>query len=313
VRHREQEIATEIDNRLQAFDREVKRLPGIRIVANRQSFVEQLIESVRRVRYVSVIRNRNISQACADPASHLFDPVKAAIVRMRDGLLDEAFWLVFLFAHFGKHRIDKWRLVRDVYGRLGAGPAWAWARTIENPEAFRDWLAEARPALLSDGVSRRFGNHRKYQSLNARGSNSTGEAFVSYVRWVGPERGHVRMVEEALDSVGGSPRAAFDYLYRSMSAVASFGRTARFDYLTMLGKTGLAQIEPGSIYLEGATGPWAGASLLFYGGDNAPVSRSQMDRFVLQLGDYLGVGMQVMEDALCNWQKSPEVFRPFRG
>jgi hypothetical protein len=102
-------------------------------------------------------------------------------------------------------------------------------------------------------------------------------------------------------------------LYSSMSDVASFGRTARFDYLTMLGKIGLALIEPGSVYMDGATGPWKGASLLFYGTDNAPVSRAQVDSFVRKLAGCLNVGMQVMEDALCNWQKSPEVFRPFRG
>jgi len=25
------------------------------------------------------------------------------------------------------------------------------------------------------------------------------------------------------------------------------------------------------------------------------------------------MGMQVLEDALCNWQKSPDLFVPFRG
>jgi hypothetical protein len=34
---------------------------------------------------------------------------------------------------------------------------------------------------------------------------------------------------------------------------------------------------------------------------------------VVKLGDALGVGMQVMEDSLCNWQKSPEAYVPFRG
>jgi hypothetical protein len=313
VRPREQALAAEFENRLQAFDRNSRRLPGLRTTASRQSFVEQLVESVRRVRYVSVIRTRDVSPACADPVSNLFNPVKAAILRLREGRHDEAFWFVFLFVHFGRHRIDKWRLVRDIYGRFGAGPAWDWSRTSANPEAFRDWLAEAQARLSSDGVSRRFGNHRKYQSLNAEGPNSTGEAFVTYVRWVDPARGHVRMVEQVLDSVGGDPAAAFDSLYSSMSDVASFGRTARFDYLTMLGKIGLALIEPGSVYMDGATGPWKGASLLFYGTDNAPVSRAQVDSFVRKLAGCLNVGMQVMEDALCNWQKSPEVFRPFRG
>jgi hypothetical protein len=97
-----------------------------------------------------------------------------------------------------------------------------------------------------------------------------------------------------------------------MSAVKSFGRTARFDYLTMIGKLGLAPIEPGSAYLQGATGPVKGARLLF-GDAHAVLSLKELDIRLVQLGGELNVGMQVLEDALCNWQKSPQKFRPFRG
>jgi hypothetical protein len=94
-----------------------------------------------------------------------------------------------------------------------------------------------------------------------------------------------------------------------MDAVASFGRTARFDYLTMVGKLGLAQIEPGSTYMQGSTGPLQGARLLF--GEAA--SAAALDAWLVELDGVLDVGMQVLEDALCNWQKSPEKFIPFRG
>jgi hypothetical protein len=44
-------------------------------------------------------------------------------------------------------------------------------------------------------------------------------------------------------------------LYSGLNAVISFGRTAKFDYLTMLKKTGLLEAEPGHAFLNGATGP----------------------------------------------------------
>ena len=94
-----------------------------------------------------------------------------------------------------------------------------------------------------------------------------------------------------------------------MSAVARFGRTARFDYLTMVGKLGLAAIEPPSTYMEGSTGPVRGARLLFGGRENA----TTLDSWLVELEAELHVGMQVLEDALCNWQKSPNEFKPFRG
>ena len=119
------------------------------------------------------------------------------------------------------------------------------------------------------------------------------------------------VIEESQKEIGKNPHKLFDYLYCSMTEVMSFGRMAKFDYLTMIGKLGLAQIEPGSTYLEGSTGPAVGARLLFSGGNATPLS--DLDSRSVELGDALGVGMQVMEDALCNWQKNPGKFVPFRG
>jgi hypothetical protein len=105
------------------------------------------------------------------------------------------------------------------------------------------------------------------------------------------------------------PKLAFDELYRSMDVVVRFGRLARFDYLTMIGKLRLSPIEPDSPYLEGSTGPLEGAELLF-GRKERPHT---FNSWLVELGEHLGVGMQVLEDALCNWQKSPERFVAFRG
>ena len=91
--------------------------------------------------------------------------------------------------------------------------------------------------------------------------------------------------------------------------VIRFGRLARFDYLAMLGKLGLAQIEPGSTYMDGSTGPRRGALSLYGQGYKA----ADLDHWLIELDQVLGVGMQVLEDALCNWQKSPNVFKHFRG
>lgn len=95
--------------------------------------------------------------------------------------------------------------------------------------------------------------------------------------------------------------------------VDSFARLAKFDFLTMVGKIGLASIEPGSPYLKGASGPLRGAILLFVENGVKPPSVKNLDTWVIELGAHLGVGMQVMEDSLCNWQKSPDKFIAFRG
>jgi hypothetical protein len=263
-----------------------------------------------------VIRTRDVSPLRTEPSSELFDPLKAAVLRQRQGQLDEAFWLVFLSVYFGKSRRTGWRLARDVYGRLGSTGNWTWDRISRRPATFRQWLAAHEPILSGgDGVARQFGNHRKYESLSASSPRGAAAAFESYVRWIGPPRTHQLLIEDVARQAASDPRDMFAKLYQSMT-VASFGRTAKFDYLTMIGKLGLAPIEPGSTYMQGATGPLRGARLLFGGRVTAALRVSDLERWLAELDAQLQLGshgMQVLEDALCNWQKQPDRFVPFRG
>ena len=314
MRRRDIALARQLEATLVKFD-ETRPLLGIRDATRRAVFIEQMLESVHRVRYVSVIRTRPLGVKCADPNDELFDPLKAAIHHERHGELDEAFWMVFFFVHFGKHPRAGWRYAREVYGRLGDGARWDWENTSADLPEFRRWLAAHRKNLKRPGVSRGFGNHRKYQSLDAYSHNGTGAAFESYVEWVGPERGHLAFMAEVCERNNDDPRTSFDDLFQSMEMVVSFGRVARFDYLSMVGKLALAAIVPGCAYLRNSTGPLRAAKLLFKNDVNASVSPTVLDQYLVELDAQLeiGFGLQVLEDALCNWQKSPSKFKRFRG
>lgn len=312
MRPRDLPRAALVRRRLNNYSRRIRGLPGIAGPAQNSVFVEQLFESIHRVEYIGLMLTRPISPSVADPSSDAFDPIKAAILFMRQNNFEEAFWLVFLSVHFGKHPQTGWRYVQDIYGALGGSRPWTWQRVSRNPAAFSDWLAGHQRTLRNDGVQRRFGNHRKYQSIDARSAVGTGAAVETYCKWVLNHGSHSQLIKDAIKEFGNDPRTLFDGLYRSMD-VASFGRMAKFDYWTMVGKLGLATIRPGSLYLQGATGPIPGARLLFGGRLNASISPAQLDRWCLELADYIGVGAQEMEDALCNWQKSPRRFVRYRG
>lgn len=313
MRPQDHKFARQLEAGLLFFDQETRPLLGIRDAMTRAVLIKQLLESVHRVKYVSVIRTRELSEHRADPNDDLFDPLKAAILHQRQGHIEEAFWMVFLFVHFGKHARAGWRYAREIYGRLGDATRWDWASISVNPSGFRKWLHSHQDELKRKGVPRGFGNHRKYQSLDAYSSTGTGSAVESYVNWVGPPRTHQELMDQACERANSDPREAFDGLYRSMDAVVSFGGLARFDYLTMIGKLGLAPIEPGSTYMQTSTGPIKGARLLFGGKENADLSLADLDGWLVELDAQLNVGMQVLEDALCNWQKSPGKFKAFRG
>ena len=303
-------LAHQLDHKLNIIHHTTHNLPGIQPLERRNTFLAQVVESIRRVRYVGVISERDVSERRADPSDDLFDPLKAAILFQRQGELDEAFWMVFLFVHFGKHSRSGWQYIRQVYGCLGdVQHRWDWNTTSADPKAFREWLDIHQDQIRVPGIPGGFGNHRKYQSLDAYSDVGTGAAFETYVQWIGPPRTHIELIEQALDRRNQSPRDTFRYLYVSMNCVASFGRMARFDYLAMLGKLGLAAIEPDATYMQGSTGPLVGARMLF----GLQFGAAQLDQKLIELEAQLGVGMQVIEDALCNWQKSPDVFVPFRG
>lgn len=319
MRKRDLKEAKRIEGILSDYHATKRPLPGILHSASREAFMQQLFESIHRVQYIErgVLRKRgeprDLDPNRANPASELFDPIKAAAIRSREGEHDEACWFVFLFILFGKNLRTGYRLTRDIYGSLGSAQYWTWARTSGAPEKFRMWLRENQRTLKSKGGQ--FGNHRKYMSLNADSAGGTGEAVVTYVHWVLDHRNHRSLFDGAESRAQHNPRCAFDLLYRSMARqVASFGRIGRFDYLTMIAKLDLASIEPGSTYMTGATGPLAGARLLFGDAANGEAPAT-INRWLIELEAVLGLymGMQVLEDALCNWQKSPDQFKAFRG
>ena len=301
--------AATIDKQLIEFSTKVEKLLGVENDTERSVLTAQIIESLRRIEFVHVIRDGKIDPRRADPSSSLFDPIRAASFRLQKGEYDEAFWLVFLSTHFGKHKKHGWGLTRAVYGGSN-GDVWTWKRVSRDLNGFLIWLSKNESYIRSKFA---FSNHRKYQSLSATSAVGTGAVISSYIKWINPPKTHQQMIQEIHKQVGQNPREVFDCLYKSMDAVMGFGRLGKFDFLTMLGKLGIAPIEPGSAYLVGATGPLQGARLLLANDVKAGLSPRELDSFLLKLDSHLNVGMQVLEDSLCNWQKSPNRFISFKG
>lgn len=270
----------------------------------------QFVESERKRDRILRLANRMPGADRLSPGLESFDPEFSAIERRISGDIEEAAWLTFLSVHFGRHGKDGWLLCRQIYGGLGPTPYWTWKQVTADPASFRPWLDSFTSGLNSP--LGRFGNHRKYESIT---SHRIGLASVvdSYVNWIQSNGGHQALFAKAHHAAGGDVKAAFRILYDEMSAILRFGRLGKFDYLTMLSKLGIAPIEADATYLAEATGPKRGAKLLFFGQVDASVSSVTLETHAQQLGHYLGLGMQTMEDALCNWQKSPEIFVAFRG
>lgn len=306
MRQKDPVKAAELERKLTSYT--TRALPGIADLPRRQCLINQIIDSVRRIQYVKTIETRDRTTFCINPSNRAFDPLNAAVWHRDNGDLDEALWLVFLITHFGKHKTKKWELVRNVYGKLGARSYWNWRNVCRNKAGFIRWLQANQTALKSVGG---FGNHRKYQSLDALKRQGTGQTILSYINWIGRGHSHAIKIVQLTAMYGSNRRELFAGIYDSMNAVMGFGRTAKFDFLTMAGKLDLFNVEPGSTFMVGATGPYSGAKMLF--GSNE--TRKTCDAWLADLEAHLGMyyGMQVLEDSLCNWQKSPRTYKYFSG
>lgn len=308
MKERDQVRAETLDAALQAYAAERHMLAGVADPTVRAVFVRQLIESLHRVEFPRRLLERPMSVRRTDPADEaFFDPIRGAVYHAAQGDHDEACWLVFLFVTYGKGRRTSWRLIRDVYGRLGQGGRWDWAAASADPAEMNHWIVTHAGELWPKGTPRPFGAHRQHETVAPSGTTAE-----TYLRWIGPNGHRAKFVAAAAN--GGSPQQTFDVLYHEMvSTVHRYARLAVFDYLTMLGKLELASVVPGSTYMTGATGPVSGARLLFAGDATVKLSPGRLDAQLADLDAHLGVGMQVLEDALCNWQKSPSRFKAFRG
>lgn len=290
---------------LQTHSASVRPLPGVADQHALDALSLQFVASQRREDYYRRVQARPISPDRANPHHVSFDVERAVAYHMRQGDVEEASWLVFLMTHFARPVSSGWLRLQDVYGGLGS-QLWDWRTVISNPGAFKSWVASNWQRVRG-----KFGNHRKYETLRPGTARDFGVVVDSYISWIGPG-GHVRHFADVIRRAGNHPHAIFDLLYREME-VTSFGRLAKFDYLSMIGRYGIAPIDAGSAYFDGATGPAAGARLLFDGRSDTGTKAAALQVYLDELDLSLVVGMTVMEDALCNWQKSPTQFVHFRG
>jgi hypothetical protein len=298
----------ELHAALESYAANRRQLAGITDPRAREVFILQLIDSLHRVEYPRRLCERLMTPRRTDPSDEeYFDPIRASVYHAAQGNHDEACWLVFLFVTYGKGKQTGWRLIRDIYGRLGQLGRWDWPTASADPGGMSEWVVMHAEALWPKGTPRPFGAHRQHERVAP-----SGRTIETYLRWIGAP-GHRVKFDSATTAGGGDARAAFDILYREMDVVYRYGRLAKFDYLAMLGKLHLAKVEPGSTYMTGATGPFSGARLLFEGAPTADRTPRWLDEQLADLDAYLQVGMQALEDALCNWQKSPGTFKPFRG
>jgi hypothetical protein len=272
------------------------RLRGLTQRTQRERFIGCLIASEKKFR---ALRMKKFS-GHSDDSKRGFHPLLAIVEDFEKSERDEAIWLAFLCIHFGWVNQDgkPSDTVRLFYGKFGKGK-WDWSTVVRSPARVREWMIKLSKAQLGQLG---FENHRKYETNNPRSATGTAAVISSFVAWVAQNgNGSPWKAFDSVTKMTSTPEKAFDCLYETLK-VKRFGRTARFDLLCLLGNLDILDVSPAHCYLRNATGPKAGALLLVTGKKKGPLTRG-IEKTIRQLQCYLGVSVQVLEDALCNWQK----------
>jgi hypothetical protein len=202
---------------------------------------------------------------------------------------EESTWLAFLCILIGEQDdTDPWRYVGRLYSGLGEGQSLTWKWVSTDPSRVGRLFELQR----SEARSLKFANHRKFES-----QLSIPSVIASYASVV---QSHGGSQVAWLGSGSEMPTSRFTRLLSQIREIKRFGRLAAYDFLVLLGSLGIYPLEPERLYLDGSTGPIAGARLLT---SDYISGAALLDVRTCQLAETLGVSLRAMEDALCNWQK----------
>lgn len=274
----------------------------------------QLLDSIEQEKEIKALVNSDIGKsdnaewAYGNPYSPHFDPIKA-IVSLKETDFDEACWLVFLLIYTDDSTTRDWAFVRQLYSGIGFDLGrqksdskpyrLTWERLNQSPNLQIQQLESLSNHLAQLTPKPKFGHHRAYESLA-----QLPAVFSSYIGFINAQGGH-----QALFKPSHADIDKHDYFQALYSLVRQhiyrFGRLSTFEYLCLLGKLGLADVEPDCCYIAEASGPKQGAKLLF-----GLLSNEQLEAHAVGLADYLEIGYQSVEAGLCHWQKSPNRYIP---
>lgn len=201
-------------------------------------------------------------------------------------------WFLYLATYFGKSRASNWVLFKRS----------AFSESMELilvEEILRNRNLYFTELQKNDFfLGSQFSNHRKYSKKSLLG-----------------DKGFIHSANYFLDQIGQfnfSESTNFDIAYNRAQKIPLFGRMASFDYICSLCKCNLQVDQPTSMYLKYSTGPQSGFKYLLklYG------LESPDKEVVIQTGDEIlewfrenteiYLVAQVLEDAICNWQKEPQ-------
>ncbi len=259
---------------------------------------KQTIDSIRRIKiYETYLEKARQADQKSLPYYITNNPF---ILSQRDSLsIQTRVWIVYLATYFGKSLKSKWLLfIRSAFRKDRS--LFLVEEIMEDRNSYFDYL---RNINFFDSSS--YSNHRKFTKKSLEGTKGflhSADYFLNHI-------GYFAFFTDP----------NFHSVYTKAYRIPNFGRMAAFDFTSSLCKCGLGVKEPQSLYSSHSTGPLSALkSILSLAGSPKNEKSDQIElgeNLLLWFEQNTNIRMcaQVIEDAICNWQKNTEVYKRYFG
>lgn len=257
----------------------------------------QTLDSIRRV---DIYRIYRLKAEKADETGLSYQHTSNPFVLSQRTSLDinSRVWYVYLATYFGKSNRSKWTLFNRASYRAN-GTLITLEEILENRE---DYFSYLETINLFDGT--RFSNHRKYTKKELHGNKGLIQSINYFL--------------DHIDEFSNDDNIEYDIIYKRALNIPNFGRMAAFDFTSSLCKCNLHVNEPTSMYHENSTGPLSALKdlLRLAGKVNSKANQIELGNNLLTWfrgNSEIFMVAQVLEDAICNWQKSHRTYQRYFG
>lgn len=257
----------------------------------------QTNDSIRRIEIYDTYKKR-ATQATNKKLDFNHTSIPFVLAQRPDLSHINKLWILYTATYFGRSNKSKWELFKRATFRTN-GSIMLFEDIEKTPEKYFKYLSSFD---FFDGCS--YSNHRKFTAKRLTGDKGVFQSMEYLVK-----NSNQYSVEKKMD---------FHSMYKLAQKIPNFGRLAAFDFSSTLVKCGLNIEEPQSMYAENSTGPLDGLGLLLRvtkndSSYNAKIKLSSdlMNWFIENTRIFM-TG-QVLEDAICNWQKNTSSFVRYSG
>lgn len=261
------------------------------------TLARQTNDSIRRIEIYSSYRQRAL-QAVNKKHDFSHTSIPFVLAQRSDLSLNNSLWVLYVATYFGKSNQSGWELFNRATFDSN--------KSIMLFEDIQKDLGKYFNYLASfdffEGCS--YSNHRKFTAKRLTSEKSVFESMEYFVKNI-----NQYSFEDRID---------FHSMYKAAQKVPNFGRLAAFDFSSSLVKCGFNVAEPESMYGENSTGPLNAIGLLLRLTNNNSSSKAKLElcsdlmKWFQKNSNIFMIG-QVLEDAICNWQKNPSTYIRYKG